>query len=306
MFSIVQRRYWYFALSLLVIVPGLIALAIWGLPLSIDYTSGSLVQVQFPQSTRALDISQVRQIYTQNGFPDTTIQSSGADTIIARSKSLSPAEQQTILSQLSALYGPSKVISADTVSPIIGAEVAQRAALAVGAAAIGILIYITYAFRRAEHPFRYGVAAIIAMLHDVLVVLGTAAILGHFLGWAVDALFLTALLTVVAFSVHDTIVVFDRIRENLLVHRRLDYEAVVNHSIIQTLDRSINTQLTVMLTLLSLALFGGTTVRHFVVTLLIGVFSGTYSSIFNAAPILVVWENRDWQNLFRPKKAATA
>ena len=306
MFSIVQRRYWYFALSLLVIVPGLIALAIWGLPLSIDYTSGSLVQVQFSQSTRALDISQVRQIYTQNGFPDTTIQSSGTDTIIARSKSLSPAEQQTILSQLSALYGPSKVISADTVSPIIGAEVAQRAALAVGAAAIGILIYITYAFRRAEHPFRYGVAAIIAMLHDVLVVLGTAAILGHFLGWAVDALFLTALLTVVAFSVHDTIVVFDRIRENLLVHRRLDYEAVVNHSIIQTLDRSINTQLTVMLTLLSLALFGGTTVRHFVVTLLIGVFSGTYSSIFNAAPILVVWENRDWQNLFRPKKAATA
>ena len=306
MFSIVQRRYWYFALSLLVIVPGLIALAIWGLPLSIDYTSGSLVQVQFSQSTRALDISQVRQIYTQNGFPDTTIQSSGTDTIIARSKSLSSAEQQTILSQLSALYGPSKVISADTVSPIIGAEVAQRAALAVGAAAIGILIYITYAFRRAEHPFRYGVAAIIAMLHDVLVVLGTAAILGHFLGWAVDALFLTALLTVVAFSVHDTIVVFDRIRENLLVHRRLDYEAVVNHSIIQTLDRSINTQLTVMLTLLSLALFGGTTVRHFVVTLLIGVFSGTYSSIFNAAPILVVWENRDWQNLFRPKKAATA
>jgi preprotein translocase subunit SecF len=306
MFAIVQRRYWYFALSLLVIVPGLIALALWGLPLSIDYTSGTLLEVQFPQHAVPLDIAQVRQVYTERGFPDTTVQTSGTDTVVARSKSLSTDDQKAILNSLSTTYGPAKVISADTVSPTIGAEVAQRAALAVGLAAIGILAYITYAFRRAEHPFRYGVAAIIAMLHDVLVVLGTAAILGHFLGWEVDALFLTALLTVVAFSVHDTIVVFDRIRENLLSHRRLDYETVVNHSIIQTLDRSINTQLTVMLTLLSLALFGGTTVRHFVVTLLIGVFSGTYSSIFNAAPILVVWENRDWQSLFRRNKAATA
>jgi preprotein translocase subunit SecF len=306
MFNIVQRRYWYFGLSLLVIIPGLIALAVWGLPLSIDFKSGSLLEVQFPQHTIPLDIAQVRAIYSDHGYPDTTVQTSGTDTIVARSKSLSVDDQRAILAALSAAYGPSKIISADTVSPTVGAEVAQRAALAVGIAAIGILAYITYAFRKAEHPFRYGVAAIIAMLHDVLVVVGTAAILGHFLGWEVDALFLTALLTVVAFSVHDTIVVFDRIRENLVVHRRLDYQTVVNHSVIQTLDRSINTQLTVMLTLLSLALFGGLTVRHFVITLLIGVFSGTYSSIFNAAPILVVWENRDWQSLFRRNKTATA
>jgi preprotein translocase subunit SecF len=306
MFNIVQRRYWYFGLSLLVIVPGIIALLVWGLPLSIDFTSGSLLEVQFPQHTIPLDIAQVRQVYAQHGFPDTTIQASGQDTIVIRSKSLSTDEQKTILAALSALYGTDKVISADTVSPTVGAEVAQRAGLAVGLAAVGILIYITIAFRKAEHPVRYGVAAIIAMLHDVLVVVGTAAILGHFLGWEVDSLFLTALLTVVAFSVHDTIVVFDRIRENLVVHRRLDYETVVNHSVVQTLDRSINTQLTVMLTLLALALFGGLTVRHFVITLLIGVFSGTYSSIFNAAPILVVWQNRDWQNLFRRNKAATA
>ncbi len=306
MFAIVQRRYWYFGLSLLVIVPGLIALALWGLPLSIDFTSGTLLEVQFTQPKQPLDIAQVRQIYIQNGFPDTTVQTSGTDTIVARSKSLSTDDQKKILDALVALYGPDKVLSADTVSPTIGAEVARSAAFAVGAAAVGILLYITWAFRKAEHAFRYGVAAIIAMLHDALVVIGTTAILGHFLGWEVDSLFLTALLTVVAFSVHDTIVVFDRIRENVLVHRRLDFETVVNHSIIQTLDRSINTQLTVMLTLLSLALFGGTTVRHFVVTLLIGVFSGTYSSIFNASPILVVWENRDWQSLFRRNKTATA
>jgi preprotein translocase subunit SecF len=137
------------------------------------------------------------------------------------------------------------------------------------------------------------------MLHDVAVVLGVEAIIAHFFHWEVDALFLTALLTVIGFSVHDTIVVFDRIRENLNIYRKLPYETVVNHSIVQTLVRSINTQLTVMLTLLSLALFGGITIRHFVVILLVGVFSGTYSSIFNASPILVVWENREWRTWFR-------
>ena len=144
------------------------------------------------------------------------------------------------------------------------------------------------------------------MLHDVAVVVGVEAIVAHFLKWEVDSLFLTALLTVIGFSVHDTIVVFDRIRENLNIYRKLPYETVVNHSIVQTLVRSINTQLTVMLTLLTLALFGGITIRHFVVILLVGVFSGTYSSIFNASPILVVWENREWRTWFRRKESQPA
>jgi preprotein translocase subunit SecF len=130
--------------------------------------------------------------------------------------------------------------------------------------------------------------------------------LGYFLGWEADALFLTALLTVIGFSVHDTIVVFDRVRENSHIYRRVDYETLVNHSIIQTLDRSIATQLTVMFTLTALALFGGETIRHFVVILLIGIFSGTYSSIFNASPILVVWENKEWRTWFRKKEGAAA
>jgi preprotein translocase subunit SecF len=141
------------------------------------------------------------------------------------------------------------------------------------------------------------------MLHDVVVVLGVEAILGHFLGWEADALFLTALLTVIGFSVHDSIVVFDRIRENEKRMRRKPFEEIVNSSIIQTFARSINTQLTVMLTLLSLVLFGGSTIRHFVLILLIGVFSGTYSSIFNASPILVVWENKEWKTWFRRSPA---
>jgi preprotein translocase subunit SecF len=234
------------------------------------------------------------------------VQTSGTDKTIIRSKDLTQAEQTAVIAALSEKYGPATVLSAETVGPTVGAEVARSAALAVALASAGMLAYIWLAFRRLKHAFRYGVAAIIAMLHDVLVVVGTAAIFGKVFGWEVDALFLTALLTVVGFSVHDTIVVFDRIRENLIIYRSLDYETVVNHSIVQTLDRSINTQLTVMLTLLALSLFGGDTIRHFVVTLLVGVFSGTYSSIFNAAPILVVWENNEIINFFRGKRGAAA
>lgn len=306
MLNIVRRRYWYFGLSLLIIVPGMIALILWGLPLSIDFTGGSLLEVQFPDATQPLDPGVVRAAYAAQGLEDTIVQIAEGNVAVVRSPALTEAAQAAIVAQLTAEYGTATILAAETVGPAVGAEIAQRAGLAVGLAAIGILAYITYAFRRVEHAVRYGVAAIIAMLHDVLVVVGFAAIFGHFLGWEVDALFLTALLTVVGFSVHDSIVVFDRIRENLVQYRRLDYETVVNHSIVQTLDRSINTQLVVMFALLALALFGGETIRHFVVTLLIGVFSGTFSSIFNAAPVLVVWENKEWRTWFRRRRTAAA
>lgn len=305
MFDIVKRRYWYFALSLLIIVPGIIALFVWKLPLSIDFTSGTLLELQFAEATQPLEPARVREVYAERGF-EGTVQSSGENIVIIRSKPLEEADKQTIITALEGVYGPATVLNAETVGPSVGTEVAQRAVLAVGVAAIFILLYISFAFRRVDHALRYGVCAIVAMLHDVLVVVGAAAIFGKLFGWEVDALFLTGLLTVASFSVHDTIVVFDRIRENLVLHRRLDYETVVNHSIVQTLDRSINTQLTVMLTLLALALFGGVTIRHFVVILLIGVLSGTYSSIFNAAPLLVVWENGEWLNPFRREKPAPA
>ena len=306
MFDIVKRRYWYFALSLLVIIPGLLALWAWGLPLAIDFTGGTLLELQFTQPAQPVEPAQIREVVTAQGFADSVVQTSGADKAIIRTKDMSPEQQAAVIAALSEVYGPASVLSAETVGPSVGAEVTQSAGLAVALAAVGILAYIWLAFRRLKHAFRYGVAAIIAMLHDVLVVLGLAAIFGRVFGWEVDALFLTALLTVVGFSVHDTIVVFDRIRENLIIHRTLDYETVVNHSIVQTLDRSINTQLTVMFTLLALALFGGETIRHFVVTLLVGVFSGTYSSIFNAAPILVVWENNEVVKFLRGRRAPAA
>ncbi len=306
MFDIIQRRYWYFAFSLLIIVPGLAALAAWGLPLAIDFTGGTLLDVQFVDTPRPIDLADVRLAYAANGTADVSVQSAGPDRVIIRSSDLTQAQQQTILADLQARYGTVTVQSAETVGPSVGQEVAVRAAGAVGLATLGILLYITFAFRNIPNAFRYGVCAILALLHDVLVVLGLSAIAGRLLGWQVDSLFLTALLTVVGFSVHDTIVVFDRIRENLNLHRRADYESVVNQSVVQTLDRSLNTQLTVLFTLLALALFGGDTIRHFVVTLLVGIASGTYSSIFNAAALLVVWEKQEWQRWFRRRAEVVA
>lgn len=303
MLDIVKRRYLYFAFSLIVIIPGTIALIVWGLPVGIDFTGGSLLEISFESGTRPAT-EEVVEIYAERGFVDAKAQAAGVDHMIIRSRHMGEDTQAELVAAMEEAFNTRiKLQQFESVGPAVGQEVAQRAAGAVGLAAIGIMLYITYAFRKVEHAFRYGASAIFAMLHDVLLVLGIEAILGHFLGWEVDALFLTALLTIIGFSVHDSIVVFDRIRENSRVHRNIPYETLVNHSIVQTLDRSINTQLTVMFTLFAMALFGGATIRHFIIILLVGVFSGTYSSIFNAAPILVVWENQEWKYWFRKKSA---
>jgi preprotein translocase subunit SecF len=306
--NIIKHRYLYFLISLLVIVPGIAALIAWGFPLAIDFTGGSLLEVGFNSAATMPTSEDIANLYKAQGVSDAQVQTSTNSTtnvqgFIIRSAQIDETKKDEIVSAMKSTYSADVVINRfDTVGPIVGAEVAKGAIYAVIAAALAIILYITYAFRGVEHAFRYGVSAIIAMLHDVAVVCGMEALLAHFMGWEVDSLFLTALLTVIGFSVHDTIVVFDRIRENSHIYRRVGFTQVVNHSTIQTLARSINTQLTVLLCLLALALFGGVTIRHFVVILLIGVFSGTYSSIFNASPVLVVWENREWKYWFKRDK----
>jgi preprotein translocase subunit SecF len=300
--DIVGKKYYFFGLSLLVIIPGLIALILWGLQLAIDFTGGSLLEIKF-DSGSAPTVTQVLPVLSQDGFTDSQIQTSGKDILIIRTKTMDDATRAKIVADLGKAFNTTITVNRfDSVGPAVGQEVASRAAMAVAVAALFITIYITFAFRGVPNAFRYGISAVIAMCHDILVVVGIEAILGHFLHWETDSLFLTALLTVIGFSVHDTIVVYDRIRENANIYRRIPYATLVNHSIVQTLVRSINTQLTVMITLLALALFGGVTIRHFVVILLIGVFSGAYSSIFNAASILVVWEDKEWKTWFRRDK----
>jgi preprotein translocase subunit SecF len=310
--NIIKNRYLYFLISLLVIIPGLIFMLLnWRaegqpLPLAIDFTGGSLLEVQFAGTRPTTEtVQKVFNDIAPESAP--SIQALGTDAYAIRSRTIDDATKSKVVAELKNTTGNEvTVLTFSTVSASVGAEVTNAAVLAIFLAAVFILGYISYAFRGVEHAFRYGVAAILAMLHDVFVVLGVEAILAYFLHWEADALFLTALLTVIGFSVHDTIVVFDRVRENSRIYRRVPYETLINHSIVQTLDRSINTQLTVMLTLFALALFGGDTIRHFVIILLVGIFSGTYSSIFNAAPILVVWEKQEWQNWFRSSQVSQA
>jgi preprotein translocase subunit SecF len=306
MIDILSKRYWYFGISFVVIVSGLILLAVGGLPLSIDFTGGSLLEIKF-EGGSSLANAEVVQLYEDAGIDDAQVQTTDSGTLQIRSSFLGNETRDTILNEMKSQSGGEvTVISFDDVGPSIGAAVSSRAALAVGAAALAVIIYITFAFRKVPNAFRYGACAIIAMVHDVALVFSVAGFGAMFFDWQIDSLFLTALLTVIGFSVQDKVVVFDRIRENSSVLRRLDYETLVNHSIVQTLQRSINTQLmTVEFLLLALALFGGITLQEFAVILLVGLFSGTYSSIFIAAPILVLWEKQEWKNWFR-RSSATA
>jgi preprotein translocase subunit SecF len=224
-----------------------------------------------------------------------------------RSKELTNAELNQLHGVVKKQWpGAEGIITQNSVSGTIAAQLTEHAVIAVIAASIAILLYISFAFRNAPHPFRYGTAAVIAMLHDVLIVLGIFSILGWLLNVEVDAPFMTAMLTIIGFSVHDTIVIFDRIRENLARRTGEAFDVVVNHSILQSLVRSINTSFTVVLTLLAVFLFTGQSIRFFVLAMLIGIISGTYSSIFNASQILVVWHNHELSRFFRRGNAESA
>lgn len=303
--NILGKRYLFFALSLVIIIPGLVLLAINGLPLAIDFKGGTLLEIDFSQEVPST--ADIVSLYAAQNIDDPQVQTSGEKTIIIRSSYLSDIAINSVISDFEKDFGQITIIRADTVGPSISQQVTRQAMLAVGMAALAVVVYIFFAFRKLPNALRYGICAIAAMIHDILIVLSLTAIGGQFFGWQVDSLYLTALLTVIGFSTQDKIVVFDRIRENSGILRKLPYEKLVNHSIVQTLQRSINTQLmTVEFILLSVALFGGVTLREFAVVLLVGLFSGTYSSIFIAAPILVVWENEEWKNWFRGKKTSLA
>jgi len=315
--DIIKNRYFYFLISLIIIIPGIVFMVLhWTrtgegpLALGVDFRGGALLEVEFAGLRPGVE--QVNALYdefstTEQPISDPIIQPLDENAYAIRSKAMDDGTRQALVDAMQEISGATvTVLNFTSVSPAIGSEVTRAAGLAILMAAVAILLYIWWAFRGVEHAIRYGTAAIISMLHDILVVMGVEAGLGVLFGWEADALFLTALLTVIGFTVHDSIVVFDRIRENSGIYRRVEYEKVVNHSIVQTLDRSINTQLTVMFTLFALVLFGGETTRHFVIILLVGIFSGTYSSIFNAAPILVVWHNREWRNWFKPRRGPEA
>ncbi len=274
----------FLILSFLVILPGLGFLLAGGLKLGIDFTGGALLEYQFKNQVNVEELRQYGMV--------TPV---GNNDYIIRTKPLEGDQLNNLKQEFSQKFGDFEIRREENVGPVIGQELGRKAVTAVGVSCLMIILYITWSFRKVPKPtnsWRFGVAAIAALIHDVLIVLGIFAIFGHFWHIEIDTLFVTALLTVMGFSVHDTIVVFDRIRENLLKYHSKKFEEIADISITQTLGRSLNTSLTVIFTLLALLLFGGETIRWFVVALLIGMVSGTYSSIFNATALLAWWEEK--------------
>ena len=313
MFDIVGKRYWFFTLSAALIVLGIVAMIIStiqvGTPLrlSVDFTGGTLFELRFDNPVAPAD---VRQIFVDRGYGDTSVQTTAdGRTALIRSKPIDPAEKVEIAAELYDQFGPADELRFESVGPTVGREVTRAATVATVAAAVVILLFIIIAFRKVPNAGRYGVCAIAAMLHDILVAAGFVALMGLIAGWEVDALFLTAILTVIGFSVQDTIVVFDRIRENIPKRRGEPFEVIVNRSLLETLHRSLATQLNAIFVLTAVLIFGGATMKQFVTVLLVGLLSGTYSSICNAVPLLVVWENGEVGRFFRRlfgKQPATA
>ena len=299
MLDLVGKRYLWFAISALIILPGIFSLVWHGLDAGIDFTGGTSWEFTTTQTPAT---EPIKAILAAHGFSDAVVQISNGDTVLIRMKELKEGspEKAAILSDIQTRYGEIKpnTEQLSSVGPSVGTEIRNRAFVAVILASIGVLLFIAYAFRNTNNPALYGICAIVAMLHDVAVVLGIFSILGWVHGVEIDALFVTAVLTVIGFSVHDTIVVFDRVRENLALHIAPTFEETVNYSVVQTMVRSLNTSLTVVLTLLALYLFGGASTRWFVLALLIGVISGTYSSIFNASQLLVAWETGEVRRFF--------
>jgi preprotein translocase subunit SecF len=361
MYDVVGKRNWYFALSALLTIPGLVFIVLGGLKPSIDFTGGTVWQARYASRPSADEMkaalvslghpdAQVRQV--DNGYLEirtepidlapapTPIPTPGPTPTPAATSSASPAasgspaaspsasgsvsasasasasgsgaapspsasppvvakgtEFAALQEKLVARFGAGEPRSVTTVGPIIGLELIRSSAILIIIGELFILGYLWVRF-----GFRFGTAAIVALLHDVIVVVGIFAILGYFFGLEFDALFVTALLTIIGFSVHDTIVVFDRIRENRVRHAGEPFGAIVNHSILQTIGRSINTSLTVVVTLTALLLLGPATIRTFALALLLGVVSGTYSSIFNASQLLVLWY--EWDTKRRATRSA--
>jgi preprotein translocase subunit SecF len=298
MLDLVGKRYFWFLLSLALILPGMASLVVNGLELGIDFTGGTLWEIEVDEGTSSI---QIQNIVEAHGYSGARVQESDDNQMLIRMDELQQGspEKAELEAALESEIGSFTELQLQSVGPTLGAEIRDRAAIAIFLASIGVLLYIAYAFRKTQNAFLYGSCAIIAMLHDIALVVGIFSILGWVAQVEVDALFVTAILTLIGFSVHDTIVVFDRVRENLVLRAGDKYEDIVNYSIVQTIPRSINTTITTLFTLLALYLFGGATIQYFILALIVGIVAGTYSSIFNAAQILVAWENQEIQDFFR-------
>ena len=298
MFNIVEKRRWYFLFSAILIALSIAAMVVsvkqFGQPMriGIDFTGGSIFVLKFDHVVGEDDL---RRVFAAYGIEGVIVQPLGAPeehTWQVRTREVTANEVGSLLTALEEQIGKidRDALTFDTVEPAVGGEVTRAAGLAILVAALVIVVFMWFSFRRVPNAFRYGVCTIVGMLHNLIIAFGFYALMGVLAGWEVDALFLTAILTVIGFSVQDVIVVFDRIRENIPRHKTESYEMVVNRSILETIHRSLATQLNAMFVMVAIILFGGETIKPFIATMLVGMVSETYSAIFIAVPLLVAWE----------------
>ena len=291
MFDLVGKRFRFFLISAVVILIGIISLLTFGLKMGIEFSSGSLLTVDFEQ-----DVAQgeLKEALVDLGYDNVIIQRTGAGDYLIRTEELSIEGKAEMEVGLEARFGKLTEPEFSSVSPLIASETVRTAVIAVAVAALGILFYVTWAFRRMPKPFHYGTCAIIALTHDAVVALGVFSILGGILNWQVNMMFITGILAVIGYSVNNTVVIFDRIRENIRLDINVNFETVVNNSLVETLGRSVNTSLTTLVVVLALLFFVGATIQNLVAVLIIGIIAGTFSSICIAPTLLVVWDKKEW------------
>ncbi len=279
-------KWLYFLLSGIVLIPGIVSLFLFGLKPSIDFTGGALLEFKF-ENARNLSASAIDEVVKEKGFEVFSVQKSGENDYLLRMQPITKDDVSSLKTSLADKFlAIPEEIRFETVGPILGKELLIKTIIAVVLAAGFILAYVAWVFKN----FKFGVCAILAMFHDSFLLLGTFSLFGRFLGVEIDTLFVTAMLTILSFSVHDTVVVYDRIRESQKRFPQIAFEDLANKAVTETLSRSLNNSLTIIFMLLALFLLGGETIKWFVVALLIGTISGTYSSTFTAVPLLVVWE----------------
>ena len=318
MLDIVGKRRWYFLFSGLIIIVGVLSMLLppgWvslnsGLRPGIDFSSGAVFNVVFKDD---VDEAGIHERMTALGHPEALVQQVGINNYFIRTAVLEEpvadelSEREIIERDLAETLGLDRErVEFESVSPIVAAETVNIAFYALAAASVFILLYVWYAFRRVPKAYRYGVSAVIALAHDVLIILGVFSILGRVIGFEVNSMFIVGLLIVAGYSVNDTIVVFDRIRENVQRHPDRDLGGLVNLSIMETMGRSLNTSMTTLFVLIAMLLLGGPSIRELLLVLAIGAVAGTYSSIFIASQFLVMWDRGEIRRLGRPAATAAA
>ena len=301
MIDIVGKKQWFFLISGILVVIGIVSLAISHiqlqapLRLGTDFTGGTSMMMHFVPEVQQ---SQLRDEMAKLGYDEAIIQHAGEGDFIIHTREITSAEARELTEKVGTeLESQVKIIDFRSTSPAVAARTARNAFIAIVVAAVAMMFYIVWAFRRMPSPFRWGACAVIALVHDVFIILGIFSLLGWLAGVTVDAMFITGLLAVVGYSINNTVVIFDRIRENISKQIRPDFASTVNDSLVETLGRCLNTALTTLFVLLALFLFGGATIQYFVLVLVLGVIIGTYSSIGISSQLLVAWEKREWRTL---------